>query len=518
MQAPFDNIVQHLFHQPSLHSVTVDELENMAVQHPYFAAAHFLLLKKMQDTAHPSFNSQLHKTTLYFNNPLWLQFLLQPETVADFSISENPPFINNEGALNAPAAVEAHDNNYQQPEDFAVAKEESTAPVEETAHEYQQVNTTEESPDHHSDQNTTHTGAASTMDIITEVFSEPADIYQQPAHEEIQAPVEETTTPQHADEPVYADNNNWIPATENTPAEEIPAAAAIEEPQQQTEDITVTTAEHEAHWAEPLPAPVPEETNESAVEENPVEQTNEIIQPDNHTNEPAAEEPVLPPADYTQADQPIVVEETSVMQEETAPVHTNLTGQEEEKNIATEEQVGRTEELNQSSTTHSAEQPAENEHETGAAQHHMDTGAAREEIRFIKPLIIETPAAKDDLLFEPYHTVDYFASQGIKLSKIEADSKDKLGKQLKSFTEWLKTMKKLPQASIEKMLSQNEESKVVEDANHSIENKEVITEAMAEVFEKQGLNDKAVGVYQKLSLLNPSKSAYFAAKIDLLKQ
>ena len=46
MQAPFDNIVQHLFHQPSLHSVTVDELENMAVQHPYFAAAHFLLLKK----------------------------------------------------------------------------------------------------------------------------------------------------------------------------------------------------------------------------------------------------------------------------------------------------------------------------------------------------------------------------------------------------------------------------------------------------------------------------------------
>jgi len=57
----------------------------------------------------------------------------------------------------------------------------------------------------------------------------------------------------------------------------------------------------------------------------------------------------------------------------------------------------------------------------------------------------------------------------------------------------------------------------VADAIHSIENKEVITEAMAEVFEKQGMNGKAVEVYQKLSLLNPAKSTYFAAKIAILK-
>ena len=137
-----------------------------------------------------------------------------------------------------------------------------------------------------------------------------------------------------------------------------------------------------------------------------------------------------------------------------------------------------------------------------------------------KPLfrtIIETPASKHDFLFEPYHTVDYFASQGIKLSKIEANSKDKWGRQLKSFTEWLKSMKKLPQASIDKILSENDESKVVADANHSIEKKDVITEAMAEVFEKQGMINEAAGVYQKLSLLNPAKSAYFAAKIEALK-
>src|ERR1700712_3797187 len=110
MQAPFDNIVQHLFHQPSLHSVTVDELENMAVKHPYFAAAHFLLLKKMQDTAHPQFTNQLHKTTIYFNNPLWLQYLLQPETMADFTVSDKTPFIGNGPVVTESFAAKEQDN------------------------------------------------------------------------------------------------------------------------------------------------------------------------------------------------------------------------------------------------------------------------------------------------------------------------------------------------------------------------------------------------------------------------
>ena len=42
---------------------------------------------------------------------------------------------------------------------------------------------------------------------------------------------------------------------------------------------------------------------------------------------------------------------------------------------------------------------------------------------------------------------------------------------------------------------------------------EVLTEAMAEVLFQQGKARKAIEVYKKLSLLDPSKSAYFAAKI-----
>ena len=46
---------------------------------------------------------------------------------------------------------------------------------------------------------------------------------------------------------------------------------------------------------------------------------------------------------------------------------------------------------------------------------------------------------------------------------------------------------------------------------------EVMTETMAEVFLQQGKKSKAKEIYVKLSLLNPHKSAYFAAKLENLK-
>ncbi len=126
----------------------------------------------------------------------------------------------------------------------------------------------------------------------------------------------------------------------------------------------------------------------------------------------------------------------------------------------------------------------------------------------------ETPG--NELAFEPFHTVDYFASQGIKITAEEAP-KDKLGKQLKSFTEWLKTMKRLPASQITDTAETTAEKKVETLASHSVSESDVVTEAMAEVWLKQGNTAKALDIYNKLSLLNPSKKAYFAAKIENLK-
>lgn len=142
--------------------------------------------------------------------------------------------------------------------------------------------------------------------------------------------------------------------------------------------------------------------------------------------------------------------------------------------------------------------------------------------------VVQPPAADErqvlqstdesPIVFQSYHTIDYFASQGIRLQQAEL-TKDRLGQQLKSFTEWLRSMKKLPasESEIPATDTGGSHQRVAESAAHSIEPKEVVTEAMAEVWAKQGNRDKAMDIYHKLSLQNPSKNDYFAAKIEQLK-
>jgi len=129
----------------------------------------------------------------------------------------------------------------------------------------------------------------------------------------------------------------------------------------------------------------------------------------------------------------------------------------------------------------------------------------------LAPAVTTEPA----LLFEPYHTIDYFASQGIRLT-LDENPTDQLGKQLKSFTDWLKVMRRLPQKEKEIVPDRVAEQAIQSIAAHSIEGKEVLTETMAEVLAMQGMPERARIVYEKLSLLNPGKSAYFAAKIEQL--
>lgn len=131
----------------------------------------------------------------------------------------------------------------------------------------------------------------------------------------------------------------------------------------------------------------------------------------------------------------------------------------------------------------------------------------------------EEPAVTDNqplFTFEPFHTVDYFASQGIKLREEKLDT-DELGKQVKSFTQWLRSMKKI-YVEEKKQLDSQEEEKVVSKATKSNEQTDVITETMAEVLAKQGKNAQAIDLYSKLSLLHPEKSVYFASRIQELKK
>ncbi|TDH26397.1 hypothetical protein EXU57_09870 [Segetibacter sp. 3557_3] len=135
-----------------------------------------------------------------------------------------------------------------------------------------------------------------------------------------------------------------------------------------------------------------------------------------------------------------------------------------------------------------------------------------------KALINPHQAANDGgIPFEPYHTIDYFASQGIQLV-LDANPDDKLGKQLKKFTQWLKHMKRLgPEDALETVKDNHLETTIQKIADTSNTPRDVVTETMAQVLVKQGKTEQALQLYDKLSFLNPDKSAYFAAKIQTLK-
>jgi len=118
---------------------------------------------------------------------------------------------------------------------------------------------------------------------------------------------------------------------------------------------------------------------------------------------------------------------------------------------------------------------------------------------------------------EPYHTVDYFASQGIKPT-LDDNPQDKLGRQVKRFTEWIKHMKQVgSEDALQQINDPVLESTIQNIANTSNSSREIVTETMAEVLIKQGKIDKAIQLYIKLSFLNPDKSAFFASKIQQLK-
>lgn len=145
----------------------------------------------------------------------------------------------------------------------------------------------------------------------------------------------------------------------------------------------------------------------------------------------------------------------------------------------------------------------------------------------------------------PVQPMDYFASQGIGADwdsedKAPAEVEEKSLLVMMTFGEWLlymqsknkkekeeeadkkalKTMwqKQKLAAAIEEEDEEIPET-VFEMAVNSISrNDELVSESLAQVYVKQGKVKQAIEVYRKLSLQNPEKNVYFAAKIENLQK
>ncbi|HEY1164733.1 MAG TPA: hypothetical protein VGE90_06180 [Chitinophaga sp.] len=153
--------------------------------------------------------------------------------------------------------------------------------------------------------------------------------------------------------------------------------------------------------------------------------------------------------------------------------------------------------------------------------------AAEEPIK-IYPL--EIPEEETTLTFQPLYTDDYFAYKRLQ----EPGSADELNEKgmadMRSFTDWLREMKQSFAKKADKDWYHQQLHRIYVDDDPEVSeavekmamesitlNDDIVSETLAEIWARQRQYQTAIQIYQKLSLLNPNKSAYFAQKIQELQ-
>ena len=126
--------------------------------------------------------------------------------------------------------------------------------------------------------------------------------------------------------------------------------------------------------------------------------------------------------------------------------------------------------------------------------------------------------SKEELTFDTpvslLPTKDYFASIGI---ATEISGNTDFGQKVKRFSDWLKQMKKIDQSLAMAPTSVNDEKIISQKAHDSNKPSTIVTETMVDILVQQHKNLEAIDTLEKLSLLKPEKSAYFASLIENLK-
>jgi hypothetical protein len=145
----------------------------------------------------------------------------------------------------------------------------------------------------------------------------------------------------------------------------------------------------------------------------------------------------------------------------------------------------------------------------------------------IKIFPLEMNNTEDTLTYQPLYTDDYFAYKRLKDPEEAEVINEKGASEMKSFTSWLKDIKSTFSEKSTKQQYHQQLTRSYEDFDPEVSEAvekmamesitltdDVVSETLAEIWARQRQYQTAIHIYQKLSLLNPNKSAYFAQKIQ----
>jgi hypothetical protein len=131
MNAGWNHIAKSIFERADVENISLEELDFLIEEYPYFPVIHFLRTRKLlADQVSPAL-SGVARTALYFPNPHWLNFQLEGIPV----IENQEPALSE--VLTTPSGVEEFDSMIQ--EELTVPQAEIVQEETETVYDDKRV-------------------------------------------------------------------------------------------------------------------------------------------------------------------------------------------------------------------------------------------------------------------------------------------------------------------------------------------------------------------------------------------
>ena len=98
MNSGLPSLLDAIFGKQDLDSVSLEEMYELISEFPSFNAGHFLLSKKLKQQNEAAYEKETMRTALYFNNPFWLQSVLNEEDYPEIAQNNDREYSSENGA------------------------------------------------------------------------------------------------------------------------------------------------------------------------------------------------------------------------------------------------------------------------------------------------------------------------------------------------------------------------------------------------------------------------------------